>query len=589
MQQTARSTKPLRTFVLCALAAISSIVYVTSVAGNSDDLSTEERRARLFLSRATYGPRPGDLEALLKMGADVWIEQQLQPEEIQDEAADRRVAGFTELELTTAELMQKYPRPTREEREAMQKAREEMQKAQAEGHQDDMGTMRRRMGDNAPRRLLNQLSEAKLQRAIYSDRQLQEVMVDFWFNHFNIYARKNANTVLSLTSYERDAIRPHALGNFKDLLLATAHHPAMLYYLDNWMNMKDGFNPRAEIQARIRETMGQGRGARRGRGGQQRGGEQQQRQRTFGINENYGRELLELHTLGVDGGYTQQDVVETARALTGWSVGNPQIEGIRDRFKQRFPHTQLPNWLADRGQVGAFYFNNAAHDEGPKTILGNIIDQGGINDGLAVLDILSNHPSTARFISTKIAQRFVSDTPSDDLINEMVHSFQNTDGDIRAVLRTMFQSPRFVEEAWTATKVKTPLELVVSSIRATGVETRGPGLARTLNELGMPLYMCQPPTGYDEAASTWLSAGNLLTRIRFTGQLLSGSLRGTSAPGMPRNVDEWADQVLLKPATAFSAADRATLEEALADFPDLFSSDSLSLALILTSPGFQRQ
>ena len=267
----------------------------------------------------------------------------------------------------------------------------------------------------------------------------------------------------------------------------------------------------------------------------------------------------------------------------------PEVERIKQRVSRRFPDGQLPPGLADIGEVGEFYFNEMAHDEGPKTVLGKRIDRGGIDDGLAVVDMLSSHPSTARFISTKLAQRFVSDTPSDALVDEMARSFQKTDGDIREVLRTMFRSPRFVEEGWDATKVKTPLELVVSSIRATGIETRGPGLSRTLNELGMPLYMCQPPTGYDEEASTWLSAGNLLTRIRFSGQLVSGSLRGTSAPGLPGNVEEWAGQVLLKPAKELSADDRATLEEALADFPELVSSDSLSLALVLASPGFQRQ
>ena len=573
-----------------ALLLGGALYVAVPVQGAADVPSTEERRARLLLSRATYGARPGDLDVVLKMGSDAWLDRQLHPERVPDEAAERRVAGFQELELTTTELMKKYPRPSREQREAMQKARQEMEKAQAEGRQADLREMRRSMGRNQPGRVIAELSQAKLQRAIYSERQLQEVMVDFWFNHFNVYARKNRNTVLSLSSYERDAIRPHVLGNFEDLLLATAQHPAMLYYLDNWLNTKNGFDPRAEMQAGMRELMRRGRDGRGNRGGRPAGGnDPQQQRRTFGINENYGRELLELHTLGVDGGYTQDDVVETARAMTGWSVVGPQVERIKQRVSQRMPGGQLPPMFADMGEIGEFHFNDMAHDAGPKTVLGKRIDQGSMADGLAVIDMVSRHPSTARFISTKLAQRFVSDTPSDALVEEMARAFEKTDGDIGQVLETMFDSPRFVEEGWEATKVKTPLELAVSSVRATEIDTRGPGLVRSLQELGMPLYMCQPPTGYDEEAATWLSAGNLLTRIRFTGQLLTGSLRGTSAPGVPTNVEEWADQVMLKPAKKLSTEDRATLEEALADFPDLVSSDSLSLALVLASPGFQRQ
>ena len=499
-----------------------------------------QEEQQLLLSRATYGARPGDVEALVAQGTESWLDEQLEPERIQDPVVDAKLARFDNLELSTAELMKKYPRPTRVEREAMQKAREQ-------------GTPMRRM--RGPQTILRDLSQAKLVRAVHSERQLQEVMIDFWFNHFNVYARKNRNTLLALPSYERDAIRPHALGSFHDLLLATAEHPAMLFYLDNWINTKDGFNPREALQAQTRgmtRGMPGGRGRRRARPDEADG-------RTFGINENYARELMELHTLGVDGGYDQRDVIEVARAMTGWSVVGPQVAKIRERIEKRGGRNRVPAALRSLPDEGSFFFNEMAHDDGKKTVLGAPVNKdgedgdGGIDDGLAVLRLLSRHSSTARFVSTKLAKRFVSDTPSDALVNEMSDTFSKTDGDISAVLRTMFLSPRFVEEgsATDNVKVKTPLELVASAVRATGGDVDGPALAHFVADLGMPLYLCQPPTGYDEDASAWLSAGSVLTRIRFAGALASGSIPGVRLPE-PRQ-------------------------------------DPPELALLLASPDFQRQ
>ena len=484
-----------------------------SVAEAKGEGPTERDRARLLLSRATYGARPGDLEALVAQGTESWLDEQLQPGRIKDPVVDAKLARFENLELSTAELMKKYPRPTREERQAMQKTRER-------------GTPMPGMRGRGPRTILRDLSHAKLVRAVHSERQLHEVMTDFWFNHFNVYARKNRNTLLALPSYERDAIRPHALGSFHDLLLATAEHPAMLFYLDNWINMKDGFNPREALRAQ----MG---GRRRGRGrGRDQGDEGESR--TFGINENYARELMELHTLGVDGGYDQRDVVEVARAMTGWSVVGPQAVNIRERIARRAGRNRVPAALRSMPDEGNFFFNQMAHDESPKTVLGTRIDEGGLDDGLQVIRLLSRHPSTARFISTKLAKHFVSDTPSDALVNEMSDTFLKTDGDISAVLRTMFLSPRFVEEGYAPdkvkVKVKTPLELVASALRVTGGDVDGPAPAHFVAELGMPLYLCQPPTGYDEDASAWLSAGSVLTRIRFAGALASGNIPGVRLP-----------------------------------------------------------
>ena len=488
-----------------------------------------ETEHQLLLSRATYGARPGDVDALVAQGTESWLDTQLQPERIKDPVVDAKLARFDNLELSNAELMKKYPRPTRAEREAMQKAREQTT------------LMRRRRG---PQTILRDLSHAKLVRAVHSERQLQEVMTDFWFNHFNVYARKNRNTLLALPSYERDAIRPHALGSFHDLLLATAEHPAMLFYLDNWINTKDGFNPREALQALIRgKTRGKTAGMSGGRG-RRRARPDEDDARTFGINENYARELMELHTLGVDGGYDQQDVIEVARAMTGWSVVGPQFGKIRERVARR-GRNRVPAALRSLPDEGSFFFNQMAHDDREKTVLGARVNEdgaGGIDDGLAVLRLLSRHPSTARFVSTKLAKRFVADTPSDALVNEMSDTFSKTDGDIRAVLRTMFLTARFVEEgsATDNVKVKTPLELVVSAVRATGGDVDGPALAHFVAELGMPLYLCQPPTGYDEEASAWLSAGSVLTRIRFAGALASGSIPGVRLPEPRQDPSELA-------------------------------------------------
>jgi uncharacterized protein (DUF1800 family) len=546
----------------------------------------EASRAALLLSRAAYGPRPGDLDAVVAMGTDAWLERQLHPDRIDDGALDRKLDRFTELKLSTAELLAKYPRPSREEREARQKEmearEEEMAREDGDGDLRPRNEMRRRL-EEGPGRVLVQLSEAKLLRATDSERQLQEVLTDFWFNHFNVYARKNLPTLLALPSYERDAIRPRVLGTFHDLLLATAQHPAMLLYLDNWTNTREGYDPREAVRAEMERRGGRevfGRGGRRRAPGASREPERQRRK--AGINENYARELLELHTLGVDGGYTQEDVVQVARAFTGWTVVDPAEVMARMRRGERAGGRQ--------GGDGRFHFVASAHDEGPKTVLGQKITAGGIDDGLAVLRLLSRHPSTARFISTKLAERFVADAPSDELVRGMTETFLRSDGDIREVLRTMFRSPRFAEEGGKARKVKTPLELVASSLRAVGARVEGPALVRQLANMGMPLYMCQPPTGYDEEASTWLSAGSMLTRIRFAGELLAGSIGGVTVPAGDDDIEDWRSQVLGPGSHVLSPEDEATLKEALADFPDVTRSEKLqAVALVLTSPAFQRQ
>jgi len=338
----------------------------------------------------------------------------------------------------------------------------------------------------------DELVEAKLMRAIYSQRQLEEVMTDFWFNHFNVFIGKGADRVL-ITSYEQDVIRPRALGKFEDLLVATAKSPAMLFYLDNWLSIgpnsmqalgipsRPGFNGPYRYPPR---------------------GANAKAKQNAGLNENYGRELLELHTLSVNGGYSQRDVTEVAKVFTGWTIEKPN-EG------------------------GEFRFDPRRHEPGPKFVLGHRIKPRGEDEGRQVLHMLATCPQTAHFISLKLAQRFVADDPPPALVDRMTKTFLKKKGDIREVLSTLFHSPEFWDESAYRAKVKTPLEFVASAVRATGadVEDAMP-LANQINRMGMPLYGAQPPTGYSMKAETWVSSSALLNRMNFALALTAGKVRG---------------------------------------------------------------
>ncbi len=350
-----------------------------------------------------------------------------------------------------------------------------------------------------------ELTQAKLLRAIYSERQLDEVMTDFWMNHFNVYINKGQDRYM-LTAYERDVIRPHALGKFKDLLVATAKSPAMLFYLDNWQSI----GPDSDFARFGGERQRPGR-LRRGPFGmivyepprpRREQNPEQKKKRASGLNENYAREIMELHTLGVDGGYTQKDVTELAKVLTGWTLEKPQ-------------------------QGGEFKFDERRHEPGTKVVLGKKFKEDGESEGMKALDMLAHHPSTAHFISKKLAMRFVSDDPPESLVDRMAQTFMNSDGDIREVLRTMYQSPEFWAPQTYRAKVKTPLEFVVSAIRASGADVQTPqALNNQLQKLGMPLYAMQPPTGYSMKADAWVNSAALLNRMNFGLALAAGKLPG---------------------------------------------------------------
>jgi uncharacterized protein (DUF1800 family) len=341
----------------------------------------------------------------------------------------------------------------------------------------------------------DELMQAKLLRATYSERQLEEVMTDFWFNHFNVFIGKGPDRFL-VTSYEREVIRPHALGKFEDLLVATAKSPAMLFYLDNWLSV----GPDSDIARGIRRYPN--RPYRRRFPSPPYPNQARGKKRNGGLNENYGRELMELHTLGVNGGYSQQDVTEVAKVLTGWTIDQPQ-------------------------KGGGFKYEERMHEPGTKIVLGHKIKDHGEKEGMEVLHMLAHHPSTAHFISTKLAMRFVSDDPPPALVDRMAETFLKKNGDIREVLETMLKSPEFWSESAYRAKMKTPLEFVVSSIRATGADiTDALPLARQLNQLGMPLYGMQPPTGYSMKQEAWVNSSALLGRMNFSVAMMSGKIRG---------------------------------------------------------------
>ena len=421
-----------------------------------------------------------------------------------------------------------------------------------------------------PQAVLGELAEAKLLRAIYSNRQLDEVMTDFWFNHFNVFIGKGPDRYM-VSAYERDVIRPHALGKFKDILEATAKSPAMLFYLDNWQSV----GPNSELALYGPQRFA----GRRGRFPRPR---PQAKNRPSGLNENYAREIMELHTLGVDGGYTQKDVTELAKVLTGWTIEKPQLGG-------------------------GFKFNERAHEPGPKYVLGRKIGEHGEKEGEEMLDLLAHHPSTAKFISRKLAMRFVSDNPPQSLVDRMAETFLKKDGDIREVLRTMFHSPEFwAADAYRA-KMKTPFEFVASAARASGADIQNAlPLVGTLNRMGMPLYAMQPPTGYSMKAEAWVNSSALLNRMNFALQLASGKLPGTSldpqalipgpAPADPQAALALLEQSIL--AGDVSSQTHAVMQKQLGDpqisqrrldDADKKPNYGAIAGLIMGSPEFQRR
>ena len=478
--------------------------------------STERSRALHALNRLTYGPRPGDVDRLLVIGVDRWIDEQLYPDRIDDGELGERLARFEVLDVSTEILGEMFRVQQRARREAERRRTEDAAEDDARREHSRMEDGRRRSQEGLPR-LNAQYQLVTVTRAVLSERQLYEVLVDFWTNHFNVFRAKGPLRYLT-TGYVEDVIRPNALGRFEDLLIATAQSPAMLVYLDNAQSVAPGSEPpqlaaaeRRIRQQRMRMTAGRMRGRSGNQADQQirQAEERIQRARErmpSGLNENYARELLELHTLGVDGGYTQDDVVDVARILTGWSIDQ------------------------GTGSLGTlFVFHEWAHDRETKVVLGQGYPAGGdMEEAMVLLRFLARHPSTMRHVSSKLCTRFVADTPPPECIDAGVRAWEASDGDIREVVRAIVTSPSFWAAEHRLAKTKTPLEFVVSAVRALGATPdETPRLARIVASLGQPLYLYQPPTGYPETQESWVNAGALLNRLNLALGFASGRVPGT--------------------------------------------------------------
>ena len=500
------------------------------------------------LNRLAYGPRPGDVIRVAQMGVMHWIDLQLDPGRIPDDSLRAIEAGYQILHESSYDLIGLL--------DDARKARQERLKKNP--------TAPDQPADQPPklRRLVGELPELDVVRAAYSQRQLREVMVDFWTNHFNIYAGKGIDRAL-IPDYIEHVIRPNALGNFTDLLIATAQSPAMLFYLDNWESVVPGAVPpqlaRAEARARF------------GRGNPMRLDSAKQRL-PKGINENYGRELMELHTLGVDGGYTQADVIAAARILTGWSIERPR-------------------------QDPRFVFNDWAHDYGAKTVLGVSFPAGqGQSEGIRLLKMLASHPATMHHVSWELCQRFVADEPPDGCVDDAVAAWKKTNGDIRAVLTAIFHGPDFWARPNLSGKVKTPLEFVASALRASGAEPDTTlRLAQVVARLGEPLYQHVAPDGYHETEDEWVNSGALLDRMNVAVGLASGRMPGALVD-LDRVVPPMADHDSLVATIdrqllggAMTPHTRQVILDQIKDVLDQQAARNFAVGMALGGPDFQRQ
>jgi uncharacterized protein (DUF1800 family) len=530
-----RITRSLFAAIAATLAACSSASHAVHTAASAAPVAalpsaadvavreqTADQQIRQALAHLTFGAQPGDFDRVRTTGVDRWIAEQLDPARIVDRATDQWLAGFRTLSMSAAELVRDYPPPqsvlAQRRREQASSAARFDSSARPLSQLDAADSAALRDARRHAQQVLDEVQIAKVGRALTSGRQLQEVMVDFWENHFSIFAGKGAPERYMLASFDRDAIRPNALGKFRDLLGAVAKSPAMLYYLDNWESTVEPDRPALSALT--------ARAIRRRPGIVFR---TTPRPRRGGLNENYGRELLELHTLGVDGGYTQADVIAAARAFTGWTIDRPQLGGD-------------------------FVFRPALHDAGAKRFLGHALDAGrGIEDGEQVLDILARSAATAHFIAGKLARRFVSDSPPPALVERAAATFTRTDGDIRETLRTILTSPEFFSRAAYKAKVKSPFELVVSALRSVDAAADStPRTARIIARLGEPLYMHRDPNGYPETGDAWINTGSILNRINFGLALAAGRLPGV-------DLESWARRERLDTLPAGARVDGVVL------------------------------
>ena len=560
-----RRLTSLALFATCVLATYAVASDVTPAAASLTPpamaVTTREQDATQqvahVLSRLTFGARPGDAIRVRAMGVDAWIAQQLRPERIPDPATEQFLSRYETLAMTSADIYRQFP-PAALVRAAAR--RDSLQRSGQMTPGDTVALLQQARRSN---QFVAELTSSRVARALMSERQLEEVMVDFWENHFTVFAGKG-QTRYYLTSYDRDVIRPNALGNFRALLGAVAKSPAMLFYLDNAQSVAD--SGRRTLRSQRGGNRGQGAGTRPRAGGTRPGrpgirlGDrpsarraapaagaqvpaataQAAQRRGRGLNENYARELMELHTLGVDGGYTQQDIIEVARALTGWGIRPPRqlLETAPDERVRR-----IASRLPDNADAAEFIFRPEAHDADAKVVLGHKLAAGrGVEDGEQVLDILARHPSTAKFIARKLAVRFVSDSPPPALVDRAATTFTRTRGDIREVVRTIVTSDEFFARAAFRAKVKSPFEVVISTLRALGAQPDAtPRTAQLVARLGQPIFGHQAPNGWPETSDPWMNTGAILNRINFGMAAAANRVPGAS-------LDRWPEGAALRDA-----------------------------------------
>ncbi len=566
------------TAFLMTIAMFSPIFSIGANAQKMDKSKakglTEDQKILHVLNRLAFGSRPGDVEKVKAIGLNKFIEQQLNPNSLDDSTAEAKLRNFDVLKLSTDELFSKYPAPAallqlvaqnngmkpKELKAERAEAKQEKKDAKAEKQSGEMPAQPRPQANSEeamyqaqiqemyqkynlgrPQQISQQLNASRILRAVYSEKQLNEVMVDFWSNHFNVFANKQSVRWF-LPEYDRDVIRPNALGNFKDLLMATAKSPAMLYYLDNFQSVAEAQPQELEQQKkRLQQIKNNPQARERFKQNQNLTDEQvderikQMEQRMQGnrrgLNENYAREIMELHTLGVDGGYTQKDIQEVAKAFTGWTITDPRgyrnAANVTGRADQIRNQQERQMGLPANTESGKFVFLNQIHDKGDKMILGQKVNEGGINDGLKVIEMLANHPSTAKFIARKLAVKFVNDNPSEALVGRVADAFTKSNGDIKTTLRALFTDAEFYAPENYRAKIKTPFEVVISGIRTIGAETNGMAIQQMLGKMGEQLYNWQAPTGYPDTAEDWVNTGALLERMNFAVSLASNRIPGT--------------------------------------------------------------
>lgn len=465
---------------------------------------TPQQAAAHLLSRFTYGGTPGEVENVVAMGIEKWFDQQLKAG-LTDEKLEQRLSEYGSLKLTNTQAVNTYLKSGQVYRMAIEEGviiKDSVDKPTPKAYKEKLQAFMDQKGFRPERELVEQFSNQKVLRAIYTSNQLEEVLTEFWFNHFNVSFTKG-DCEEFIPAYERDVIRPNSLGHFENLLIATAKSPAMLMYLDNFSSVGENDDPE---QVAKRKAKGR---------------------KLQGLNENYAREVMELHTLGVDGGYTQADVTEAARVLTGWTV-YPMGRGDRAAGIEKVGEDRMK----ERGFVhdGDFLFTPNRHDTGEKTVLGKHFGPGGgYEEGVQLLSMLAHHPSTAQFISRKIAVRFVNDNPPATLVDKMAKVFTSKNGDIREVLIAMVTAPEFWSDAALREKTKSPFELAVSAVRSLGAEVADPEqITNWMKRMGQKLYFYQDPTGFPDRAQYWINPGSLLNRVNFGLALAGGHVKGVT-------------------------------------------------------------